>query len=157
MWVAAACAQIFNAGKKKYSEISKISFSWWLFWIISMVLKLFKERVQRQRLSFSSTWHMVGLREATIVCVFSFVLGDAVWWTAVVMYLVKVDSSTSCRPSHGSSADSAESVCDLHTENLMTSSNENRRSVSTVWVFIAAVLPMLPVPAALVQYYMLTE
>lgn len=45
--------------------------------------------------------------------------------SVVVICLVMVSNSTGSHPSHGSSAEFAESLFDCHTANPMTSSNEH--------------------------------
>lgn len=73
----------------------------------------------------------------------------------VVMPLIKVSAQHREHPSHGLSADFAESRFDRHTANPMTCSNENWCCMSTVCVLTAALLTVLSAPAASEQRCML--
>ena len=63
----------------------------------------------------------VSLFLSAYMCMFTWLCTAA----ALVMCLVKVSSSAGSRPSHGSSADSAEWLVARHTAHPMTSVNEN--------------------------------
>lgn len=123
----------------------------------------------------SSTWHMVIAREQEHThCVW---VSEWGWMTvfvelvslflsahcvhvclfgAAVLCVVKVSDSRGSHPSYGSSAEFAEWLVARNTAHPMSRSNENWCCMSTVRVFIAALLTMLPVPAATKRRYMST-